>query len=503
MDDKSGVPRRLYQERGQTILQTLRAGGIALPALCSGMGKCGRCQVRFHGYAPLPTQVERGLIEPYRLRQGYRLACMARPVRDCMVEGAWLPAPQAETVAVSRLPSDEETGQEQTAVRRSTEKGQTFIAADIGTTTIAMQLIAAADGTVLETYTCMNPQSCYGTDVIARIQAAAQGQEELLRRLLEEALRDGIYRFREKTAQCRKQGEQVQLPHLLCIACNTTMGHMFLGYDTAGLGRKPFQPVTLETVRLLWEDMETVILPGISAFVGGDAVAGLYACGLCGRNQVKETGAAWLFLDLGTNAEMVMGIGRRMLCTAVAAGPAFEGRGADGAVPTDRIAAIAQLLEQGLADETGLLMEPYFSDGINVQLQGRGREERRLVFITQEDIRQLQMAKAAVRTGISFLMKKLGIRQFGQIGKVYIAGGFGFYLDMKAAVRIGLLPEGSEAIQAVGNTSLAGAALLGRRLAAGDDLQEAEIRGAEIFNLAEEAGFEQAYMEYMNFANIG
>ena len=162
-------------------------------------------------------------------------------------------------------------------------------------------------------------------------------------------------------------------------------------------------------------------------------------------------------------------------------------------------------------DETGLLADPYFTDGIEVEIQEARDGERKSVLITQEDIRQIQMAKAAVRAGLHFLMEKLELKDFGQIERVYVAGGFGFFLNKKAAVRIGLLPsEAEDKTRAVGNTALAGAGLLGRKLAVDFNIgkEALEILGNrggeenEIFNLAEEKEFEKIYMKYINFPTI-
>lgn len=493
-------PLRLLHESGQTMLHTMRESGMVLPALCDGIGKCGRCRVRFEGYAPLPTQTERAILEPKLLRQGYRLACMARPVKDCVAECAFAKEADLEIVTSHMM-----SGVDAEKAGAAAETKRTIIAADIGTTTIAMQLLTVEGGTVLDTYTCMNPQRSYGLDVISRIKAATEGAGAVLQELVRGALRDGIKSLRECVEKLRLQGIDVEMPQLMCIACNTTMGHIFLGYDTSGLGKSPFRPVDLKTAETELEGMSVVVLPGISAFVGGDIVAGLYACGKYELKNSHLPDQPWLFIDLGTNAEMVMGVGKRMVCTAAAAGSAFEKTETDKSTGADRIAAIARLLEKGLVDENGLLAEPYFSDGIEVEVQEQKKEnsERKSIWITQEDIRQIQMAKAAVRAGIHFLMKKLGIEEFSQLGRIYVAGGFGFFLDMDAAERIGLLP-GVQAHQpkAAGNTALAGAALLGRRMAeAAEPKTElmAICQNAEVFNLAEEPGFEKVYIEYMNF----
>lgn len=553
-------PRRLLQESGQTVLHTMRESGMELPAFCDGIGKCGRCRIRFDGYAPLPTPTERALLEPELLRKGYRLACMARPVKDCVVECAFVQEPMMEVVTESRVTNSQSVKKSQSmkAVQSvktiqsikdkavaddsqgQPQEKETIIAVDIGTTTIAMQLMDIAHGEVLETYTCMNPQRSYGTDVISRIKAASEGAGQRLQELVSEALKDGVRQLQKRiskyeTVEGHTEVEKiidlynVEKPQVMCIASNTAMGHIFLGYDTSGLGKSPFRSIDLRMIETEWEGMRTIVLPGISAFVGGDVVAGLYACGLCGaKTGNSETyGTPWIFIDLGTNAEMVMGAGGRIVCTAVAAGPAFEGKGKDGAMAADRVAAVAKLLKQGLVDETGLLAEPYFSKGIEVEVRNGEEQGKKSVFITQEDIRQLQMAKAAVRTGIHFLMEKLGIKEYEQIQKVWVAGGFGFFLDMNAAQRVGLLPENvSMKAESVGNTALAGAGMVGRLFAmAGEEdakckaefkskssdrkenmswntvreMVEKYTQTAEVFNLAEETMFEQIYVEFMNF----
>ena len=505
----------LLHDTGRTLLETMRESLPALPALCNGMGTCGKCMVRFCSYAPLPTQTDRRMITPDRLREGFRLACTARPGKSCVVEADFAAEREAEEKRLHVLTGYGVSGSIESG--RVQEAGQgcggfqpcrTIAAADIGTTTIAMQLLDVKSGSIRDTYTCLNPQRAYGMDVISRIRAANEGRGEELRKLAADALALGLRQFRQSAGQ---QG--IAEPEWLCIACNTAMGHIFMGYPVESLGRSPFLPVNSKTDVVEWEGIRTVLLPGLSAFVGGDILAGLYACGLC-HQVLEECGAesverfrqedeqAWLFMDLGTNAEMVMGVGTRVAATAAAAGPAFEGRGRDGAMGPERIRAVADLLERGIADETGLLEEPYFETGIEVEVEtGKEGGGSRSVFITQEDIRDIQMAKAAVRAGIHFLMERLGLTDFNRIRKIYIAGGMGFYLDKKAAVRIGLLPgELEERIQAVGNTALAGAGLFGRNgwQETGRKL-EAYAGRIEVFQMAELAEFAEIYVGYMDF----
>lgn len=269
------------------------------------------------------------------------------------------------------------------------------------------------------------------------------------------------------------------------------------------------------------------VAPCMSAFVGGDIVAGLYAlgqfaCGMAGDSKKQgnvdaedaglfgdeqtENGTAparhaILLIDLGTNGEMVITDGQRMIATATAAGPAFEGDGK--MMGTDRIALTAQLLRRGILDETGLLAEPYFTEGVRIEgvkeVSVKGLQRKNERYFNQKDIRGLQMAKAAIRAGVEILWEEMG--RF-EIEKVFLAGGFGYYLDVEAAVAIGLLPSYMKGrVEAVGNTSLAGAYELGRdlcekRLDAA--ALEERICLAESVNLAETERFEGLYLKYMN-----
>lgn len=566
-EGSGGSSYELMHDKKNTLLETMREGAVMLPSLCGGVGKCGKCVVRFVSHAPLPTQTDRSLIPPERLREGCRLACMARPKRECSVVTDFAEEKRAEegrcqVVTECRAKEGEERisqgketeeeqgsrGEENTDDKYAADGNfgteETLIAADIGTTTVAMQLLDIGTGRPIDTYTCLNPQRSYGADVISRIKAAEGDGGKKLQTLIWDTLAAGRERLENSAA-----GHGGGKPRLMVIACNTAMGHILLDYPTETLGKSPFRPVDIKTSFFSWNGMEVAVMPGISAFVGGDILAGLFACGLCGpvfggsgktgyeglrpacepcrpdsgRGGQEENGPetpAWLFMDLGTNAEMVMGTGCRVAATAAAAGPAFEGRGKDGSLGSERISALADLLEKGIADGTGLLAEPYFATGIETEI-GDGT---RRVMIRQEDIRDIQMAKAAVRAGIHFLMKRLEIKDAGRIKKIYIAGGMGFYLDIKAAVRTGLLPEGLGGNpEAVGNTALAGAGLFGRkgggrRVGAKDGTNhmgngeqkrrnrqeaaqelEAFAQRAEFFNMAELETFEEVYVGYMDF----
>ena len=355
--------------------------------------------------------------------------------------------------------------------KRREGKGNYLAVADIGTTTIAMQLRNLWDGTVSDSYTCLNPQRVYGADVLSRIQAAeAPLVKAKLKAAVREALRAGLEQFTERL---KKMGETERGICGLVIAANTTMVHLLLGYDTDGLGRAPFTPVTLSEIRTELFDIDTLILPGVSAFVGGDIVAGIHALSMHKRQEIT------LLLDLGTNGEMVLGNRDGLLATAAAAGPAFEG-GTDNH-GADLMALTARLLREEILDTTGLLQEPYFTEGITI---GGVR-------LTQQYIRQLQLAKSAICTGIRILCRKYGIKDLSDIDRVWLAGGMGYYLDPAAAVEIGLLPgELGERTAAVGNAALEGAFSYA--------LDPAGCPQIADFNLAKEEDFSDGYIAGMN-----
>lgn len=564
----------LTQESSVTLMPVLLKNGLMDGSFCGGRGDCGRCVVQFLKGVPLPTGLERTRLEPEELRQGYRLACVTRPKADCTVrivrsKEKKTPIvteinPMSEKIDLNGQENNLSVNQKSSAMKfdretedkakskikkssviskskpdvienpemggeKSRKKSNCYIiAVDLGTTTIAMQLRDAATGAVADTYCEMNPQRRYGTDVLARIQASVEGNGEELRELVCGAILRGCRQF-------AKRGETA----CMCIAGNTTMEHLLLGYDVEGLGKSPFTPretglQILSPASLfsglpdasgeeqscsLWEcaDFPVYIAPCFSAFVGGDIVAGLYMLGLFGREASGDEGKpeagrqSVLFVDLGTNGEMAITDGRRMIVTATAAGPAFEGDGT--MIGTDRIALTAQLLRRGILDETGLLAEPYFTEGIPVNPGGtishktyavpaKGLKETAAAgthIFKQEDIRALQMAKAAVRAGVEILWEMMGRPE---IGRVCLAGGFGYYLDVEAAVAIGLLPAYMRGrVQAVGNTSLAGAYELGRDLSFGrTDAGRLEERTgvAESVNLAETEQFEGLYLKYMS-----
>lgn len=499
----------LHFQKGQGSLleQILQKKAYGSLGLCGGRGACGRCRVRFLSAAPLPSAADRRFFSPEELREGWRLACMAKPVIDCSVElhfaseesvseksaseeseeieakgiipdiVTWTdPAPQAMTAT--------QTGRGETANGKAklAETEETAGAAkrlccviDLGTTTVAMQLVNKITGDILYTHTFINPQRAYGIDVMARIANAVNMRSERMQEVLLTELENGL-------SILQKAGK----PENIIISGNTTMEHLLLGYPVDGLGTAPFTPFSLDAAHIDLFGYPTLCLPGISAFVGADIVSGIYACHMAEREELS------LLIDLGTNGEIAIGNKDRIICTAAAAGSAFEGEISAQALGTDITAIAHDMLKAQVMDQNGLLAEPWFTEGWQAEI-----ERAKTVCIRQQDIRSLQLAKAAICVGTGLLLDRMAA--WDGIAHVYLAGGFGYYLDVKKAVGIGLIPAVLEdKCRAVGNTSLAGAIRCAREKHSEEMLRHI-VQISEAVNLAQQPEFESRYIAAMAF----
>lgn len=352
-----------------------------------------------------------------------------------------------------------------------------LVTVDIGTTTVAMQLYGE-DGTVQDFFLTVNPQVKYGADVLSRVLAAEEPSRAAdMKRMIREVIMQGLNRFREKLPAGKKLR--------MVLAANTTMVYLLMGYDTAELGKAPFAAEHLEEHWIDFEGVPCFVFPGLSAFVGGDIVAGMYACELAEKKELT------LLIDLGTNGEMVLGNEEKRIACSTAAGPAFEGGANRGVWGADMISLLAQLLQEGIVDETGLLADEYFESGI---LIGD-------VCVTQQAIRAIQLAKGAIAAGIHILIREYGTTLQG-IDRVILAGGFGYYLKPQAAAAIGLLPEElvSKTV-AGGNTALAGAERFGIR-STGETFSEETLLRTKVLNIAGVEDFEELYLQHMNLIGI-
>ena len=496
----------------ESILDALMKEDTSYSAVCGGTGRCGKCKIKLlEGNLPVAESDKQHFTDS-ELEDGLRLACRAYPKESVKTEILFYKEDGFEVVA--------EHAQIRTTSMRG-QKGNFGIAIDIGTTTIAMQLISLGSGEIVGTYTALNRQRRFGADVIARIEASAKGHQEELRELIREDLKKGIHSL------VREAGLPADTVTELAIAGNSTMIHLLMGYDCKGLGSYPFTPVNIKLIESTYVDVlgETFlhakvnILPGISVFVGGDIVSGLYE-----RDMDRDKEFS-LLIDFGTNGEMALGNKEKLLVTSTAAGPAFEGGnirygvgsvkgaivgvtiGDDGTevktiankapigiCGTGVIEAVAELLKLGLVDETGCMDDLYFEDGYPLAETADGSA----IYLTQKDIREIQLAKAAVRAGLETLFLRYGITK-EEVSRVYLAGGFGFNLNCRKAVEIGLLPkELGDRVEIIGNSSLSGTV---KCLMEQDGWQRVTklAEGAREITLSADQDFNRLYLEHMGF----
>lgn len=523
------VELKIKESCEQNLLEVLQENNIMVTNLCLGNGTCGKCKVKvLSGELPI-TEADKKKLTGQELTQGIRLACKVsvKQIRETEELYLEIVGENEEEIVVEGVNGKETTSAHSKKKKSGNidvdkiagEDDRYFIAIDIGTTTIAMALVNEKTKEICDTYVSLNHQRKFGADVISRIVAANDGKGEELKRLIEKDLWNGIEQLIENRLVSR-----------IVMAGNTTMIHLLMGYSCQSLGKHPFISKHLEQIECRLEDCISVdranflkktpvtILPGISAFVGGDIVAGLLKC------PEFENHKPCLLLDLGTNGEMVLGTKERMVVASTAAGPAFEGgnitcgtAGIPGSIcqvkienlravvktiksqmppigicGTGLISAIARLLENHLIDENGNLKYPFREQGFPLWIQSR--EEK--IALYQTDIRQFQMAKSAIRAGIDVLMKEYGCTA-EDINCVYLAGGMGVHLLEEDAICTGILPkEFKGKIIYIGNGSLQGAIELGMgRKTLVEDIR----KNVTHISLAEKEMFQGKYLEYMNF----
>lgn len=436
-------------------------------SLCGGQGVCGKCKIKFEGEAPLPVLEERKYLSAKELREGVRLACFTKPVKDSFIELEFLKNSDMP-VTFSRTGNDIFSKKAE-----EIDNSQTYMVfADIGTTTVVMACADMVHGDITDTYTCLNPQEIYGADVISRITRAHKSGVECLQEAVFKALRKGYQKLTEDLP-----GEKVS--NRIYVSANTVMNHFMAGKDAYHLGQAPFRPDFLEQREVCFSGITFILLPSISAFIGGDVTAGLISCGILPdfKRHCPE-----MFIDLGTNVEMAVCSEKEIVCTSAAAGPAFESRTMMG---SDVIHKIAELLKNHGIDDTGYM------------------KEQKETEVLQEDIRNLQKAKGAVRAGIDVLLKEAKLKT-SDVKKVYLAGVFGQLLNVEDAATVGLLPKlFSDKIEAAGNAALTGAICFAQMDAAQrQNMEEVLRKKCRTVNLAENSYFSKHYIEYMSFEKI-
>ena len=471
----------LYALPGENLLALLRRNGLAPNAPCGGQGTCGKCSVLIDGESVPSCQIS--VQSPMEI---------TIPHIDCL----------------------EILAPEKTA---PTATGPLAAAVDIGTTSVVCTLVDDT-GEILAVKAVPNPQGPFGADVVSRIRAALSGEMEHMTRLIRNCV-NGLL-----SDCCEEAGIPPEKVRTVCIVGNPAMQQLFLQICPRNLVEIPFSPVLTRSYTCLCGDVlpscpqaQLLTVPDISGYVGADTVGCILAESLHLKNEPT------LLVDIGTNGEMVLCAGGRMISCATAAGPALEGANitcgmtaSPGAIDhvwltnvkiqvstignmppigicgSGLIDYVAVLLEMGMINERGRLLSSTEQGGQRVVHLTDS------VFLTQEDIRQVQLAKGSIRAGIELMARTMGI-EVTDISQCLLAGAFGTYLNPESSCRIGLLPpELASRIRSVGNGALTGA----RQIAVTPELlltADQIVQDTQYLELASLPEFPKTFAKAMRF----
>ena len=455
-----------------TVSEFLSGNGIFLDAPCGGHGNCGKCKVYVKGDVSPVSGNEKKHLQNTELKTGMRLACLAV-----------LTGPSAEIRIPQYRRITAVTDSLEPAIELAPWGKELGLAVDIGTTTVAAYLYDLKTGKRLGVSAVKNPQCVFGADVVSRQEQSLSGGGEQLSAAITGAVNDLA------DSLCRDSGRDPSEIDAGVITGNTTMLYLLHGYPVKDIAVAPFDAKHLfgdfepAAPRFSnWAPSCRIYYPRcISAYVGADITSAILASGMC--RQESPT----LLADIGTNGELAINAGGKLLCCATAAGPSFEGSGIqmgsnafDGAIDkvwiengrtkihtinnaeagsicgSGLLDSIACLLDLEVIDETGR-MDPDRCDEVLLDSYYLGDSK---VLVCQADVRALQLAKAAIRGGIETLLYHCGL-DHGTQPNLIIAGGFGSKLDPKSAQRIGLIPAGmAQSARSIGNAAGLGAVML-------------------------------------------
>jgi len=539
---------------GTTLFSAAHWIGLPIDSTCGGRGTCGKCKVQVLAGGAEITIADRKQLRPGELEAGWRLSCQAKVYEDTTVTvPELLRVPKAATMGVNRLVlldpnvrkvyveltepdledqrSDIERlrdaltaegfdmkadlrvlrtlpallrgaefkvtavlgGDQLIAVEAGDTREESYgVAFDLGTTTVVGTLMNLRTGMAEAVRSTLNGQAPFGADVISRISHGMQGDEAKaeLREAIQRTMNTVLQELYESAGVARERVYET------VVVGNATMLHLLLGIDATPISMMPFTPAFREPLYLPAREVGLDIHPGgyvqtlpvIGAYVGADIVAGVVATGLAREDKLR------VFVDVGTNGEIVLGSVKRVLCTAAPAGPAFEGsqircgmRATDGAIEgvtlsdhvelqviggdippkgicgSGLVDTVAQLRLVGLLDAGGKMRsreeapEHPLSDRL-ITIDGvRAFLLAENVYLSQRDVRELQFGKGSIATGIKVLMDVMGVT-VGDLDEVLLGGSFGSYLNPESAKIIGLVPPVDvDRILSVGNTAGEGA----------------------------------------------
>jgi uncharacterized 2Fe-2S/4Fe-4S cluster protein (DUF4445 family) len=434
-----------------SLIDFLHEFGVEFP--CGGKGTCGRCSIKLVQGVLQADTVQQQKLKKLGLGKEWRLACFCKAESDITIEIS-----QFEDIILA----------DNSTFNFSPGKGF-GIALDVGTTTLVAQLLDLRTGHVLDVATALNPQIKFGSDLISRIQSCLDGKQNEMQMLICQKTGEMILSLLEK--------HPVEISKVILVG-NTAMHHIFSGLNVQPLSFYPFESSNLgmqqfSVEQLNWKlpsETEIRFYPSIGSFVGSDILAGIAATNMAEKENFS------ILIDLGTNGEIVLGNREKIICASTAAGPAFEGakisqgmRAVTGAISSVQVengkmnchvignAAAKGLCGSGLIDSMAVLLQQEKIGMFGEINSGEDKIELAPgVFLTQQDIREFQLAKAAIAAGLQILLNKFEIT-FNEVENVFIAGGFGNFLNLQHVIQTGLIETSEEKIIKMGNTALIGA----------------------------------------------
>jgi len=543
-------------EEGTTILQAARSAGVIIESPCNGTGTCGKCKVRLDEKSlPNVLAKSRHYLSKEEEEQGYVLACETQITGDIKVElgenkqnGTLKILSRGHSFDIDLKPFIRKeyfvhedvtkvfAGKEQLGIEAGdTTKENYGAVVDIGTTTLVASIVNLNNGDEIGTSSALNPQAVHAQDVLSRIKFSSDADGL---KVMHSELTDKINSMIGEIAL--RAGISKEHIYEIVFSGNTCMLHLASNTCPESLGKYPYTPkisgaAYLDAAKYNIDISPFGIIylpPIISAYVGADIVSGILA------SQLHEKDGVILFVDIGTNGEMVLASCGNLSATSTAAGPAFEGMNitcgmrageaaieffeieeqgsinikvigeteAAGICGSGLLDMVGEFAAHGVIKKNGQFIDPESENVLHPKLAERlVRQDGKWifkvtdkVFLSQKDIRQVQLAKGAVRAGIEFLLENKGVRA-SDVDKVLIAGSFGYHLREKSLINIGLLPKEFEGkVEFVGNTSLSGAKAFLLNQTYREKMKEM-VKSVEVLELANYKDFDRVFVRCLSF----
>lgn len=463
------------------ILTTIQNENLNFSSPCNGNGTCGKCKIKMFGEQFL-NDVERQRLTPKEIKAGIRLACQQpKPKGD--IEVQLVQDLSLYNVTLSK--------QDQFCIEQP-ESG-IGVAVDIGTTTVAIAYLDLLSGKLLKQDSFVNPQVSYGADVLTRIVACRE-EAHTLSAIIRQAVIASVDKLCDSYIK------------KMIIVGNTTMTHIFMDEDVQSIGQSPYDYAIKDLVILKSEELgfsqifPVYIIPPLAAFIGADIVAGAFWLDL------EHKIGSHLLIDLGTNGEMLLANEGVLMATSTAAGPAFEGgnmvcgcgaiAGAIMEVDANKILTINQQKPIGICGSGYISIISNYLSTHQIENSGYFPIKELTIIdnlkLYQDDIRNFQLAKAAIAAGIETLLRE--VKDSGSsITKVYLAGGFSQAIKISDFINLGIFPQSfCDKVEVVGNSSLLGAI----KLLCLKQISDYAIH-VDIIDLASQPGFEDLYVGHM------